>query len=126
MSKGGGDLSIQNKEVLIYRHSRARKPRRGAAVSEALLETTGNGGAEPSLPGRGYSSSFCTEAMIRHTICRDQTRGALRQPFLERGLFRGRDTGGDIIACTEPYNLQLHPVPVPDCEYQGQNPEEHS
>lgn len=43
MSKGGGDLSIQNKEVLIYRHSWARKPRRGAAVSETLLETTGDG-----------------------------------------------------------------------------------
>ena len=85
MSKGGGDLSIQNKEVLIYRHSWVRKPRRGAAVSEALLETTGDGGTESSLPGRGYSSSFCKEAMIRHTICRDQTRGALRQP-LERGL----------------------------------------
>lgn len=86
MSKGGGDLPIQNKEVLIYRHSWARKPRRGAGVNETLLETTGDGGTESSLPGRGYSSLFCKEAVIRHDE-QNQTEGST-EIALGRGPFR--------------------------------------
>lgn len=63
MSKGGRDLPIQNKEVLIYRHSWARKPRRGAAVSETLLETLETGTESSSW--ERLLSLFCEEAVIK-------------------------------------------------------------
>lgn len=56
---------------------------------------------------------FCMEAITRETVSWGRTMMGLMQ--LEEP-FQGRDMGGYIIDFTKLYELQVHPVQVPDCE----------